>query len=288
MVSLRSTKRHPGEDHPSRQRLDLPGNSRIKVLIKGGGEIGSGVAWRLHRCGFRVLITEIDQPLAVRRRVAFSEAIYDGEAVVEGVKAIRIGTLQDVDRIWRQGQIPVLLDPVCSSRRALQPDVIVDAVMAKRNSGTCRHDAPLVIALGPGFEAGRTATFVVETNRGPGLGRLLEKGTAEPDSGVAGAINGVTDRVLRAPRDGQWQSERAIGDAIGKEEVAGFVDRVPVRAPIAGILRGLIRPGILVSEGLKIGDIDPRHQRDLCFAVSDKALAIAGGVLEGILIYYGA
>ena len=135
------------------------------MLIKGGGDIGSGAAWRLHRCGFKVLITEINQPLAVRRRVAFSEAIYDGEAIVEGVKALRIGTLQDVDRLWRQGKIPVLVDPECSSRHALQPDVIVDAIMAKKNTGTCKHDAPLVIALGPGFEAGQTTTFVVETNR---------------------------------------------------------------------------------------------------------------------------
>ena len=257
------------------------------MLIKGGGDIGSGAAWRLHRCGFKVLITEINQPLAVRRRVAFSEAIYDGEAVVEGVKALRIGTLQDVDRLWRQGKIPVLVDPECSSRHALQPDVIVDAIMAKKNTGTCKHDAPLVIALGPGFEAGQTTTFVVETNRGPRLGRLLEKGAAEPDTGVAGAIDGVTERVLRAPRDGQWQSELDIGESIGREEVAGFVDRVPVKAPIGGVLRGLIRPGVRVSKGLKIGDIEPRHQRDLCFCISDKALAIAGGVLEGVLIYYG-
>jgi xanthine dehydrogenase accessory factor len=257
------------------------------VLIKGGGDIGSGAAWRLHRCGFKVLITEIDQPLAVRRRVAFSEAIYDGEVVVEGVRALRVKTLQDVDRLWRRGEIPVVVDPKCSSRHALQPDVIVDAVMAKKNTGTHKCDAPLVIALGPGFDAGQTATFVIETNRGPRLGRLLEEGAAEPNTGVPGAIDGVTERVLRAPRDGQWQSERDIGDSIVKDAVAGYVDRIPVRAPIDGIVRGLIRPGVRVSKGLKIGDVDPRHRKDLCFTISDKALAVAGGVLEGILIHCG-
>ncbi len=225
--------------------------------------------------------------MAVRRRVAFSEAIYDGEAVVEGVKALRVEGLQDVDRLWRRGEIPVVVDPECSSRHALRPDVIVDAIMAKKNTGTCKRDAPLVIALGPGFEAGQTATFVIETNRGPRLGRLLEKGTAEPNTGVPGAIDGVTERVLRAPRDGQWQTGRDIGESIFKDAVAGFVDRMPVRAPIDGIVRGLIRPGVQVSEGLKIGDIDPRHQKELCLSISDKALAVAEGVLEGISIYYG-
>jgi xanthine dehydrogenase accessory factor len=285
--SLGHTKRDLEKNSPYQRDLALSGNAGIKVLIKGGGDLGSGTAWRLHRCGFKVLITEIDQPLAVRRKVAFSEAIYDGEAVVEGVRALHIGDLQDADRSWRQGKIPVLSDPSCLSRNAWLPDVMIDAVMAKRNTGTCVHDAPLVIALGPGFEAGRTATFVVETNRGPRLGRLLDRGTAEADTGVPGAIDGVTDRVLRAPREGQWQSEWDIGDFIGKGGVSGFVEGVPVKAPISGILRGLIRPGVRVGKGLKIGDIDPRQRRELCFTISDKALAIAGGVLEGILRTYG-
>ena len=288
MDSLRYTNRHLEKGSPSLQKLAFSGNSRIKVLIKGGGDLGSGTAWRLHRCGFKVLITEIDQPLAVRRKVSFSEAIYDGEAVVEGVKALCIGGLHDADRAWRQGKIPVLSDPSCLSPHAWLPDVLVDAIVAKKNTGTSKHDAPLVIALGPGFEAGRTATFVVETNRGPRLGRLLDEGAAEADTGVPGAIEGVTERVLRAPLDGQWQSEREIGDSIDKGGVAGVVEGVPVKAPINGILRGLIRPGVRVGKGLKIGDIDPRQRRDLCFTISDKALAVAGGVLEGILRVYGA
>ena len=258
------------------------------ICIKGGGDIASGVAWRLHQCGFRVLITEIPRPMAVRRKVAFCEAVYDGHAEVEGVEALLIGEVSDSRQVWDQGKIPLLVDPECEAAKMIQPDVIVDAILAKKNIGTSLSDAFLVIALGPGFEAGRDAHFVVETNRGHYLGRLLTEGSAEPNTGVPGTVAGIsTDRVLRSPGRGVWQSEVEIGDAVRKGGVVGSVDGQPVNALINGVLRGMIRPGIPVTEGLKIGDIDPRGVKKNCYTISEKALAISGGVLEGILRVFG-
>jgi xanthine dehydrogenase accessory factor len=261
--------------------------SSIKVLVRGGGDLASGVAWRLFRCGFRVYLTEIDQPRAVRRKVSFCEAVYEGEIVVEGVKARLIRDPGEVIGTWEQGQIPVLVDPEGESKSVTRPDVIVDAILAKKNLGTSITDAHLVIALGPGFDAGKDAHYVVETNRGHNLGRLLSSGSAEPDTGVPGSVKGISaDRVLRAPSEGLWESALDIGDSVKKGETVGTVAEEAVTAKIDGILRGLIRPGIQVREGLKIGDIDPRGSMPSCFTISDKALAIAGGVLEGILHEY--
>lgn len=262
--------------------------SSMKVLIRGGGDLASGVAWRLHRCGFRVWITEIAQPMAVRRRVSFSEAVYDGETSVEGVKARLIRHPKEMDGTWAQGQIPVLVDPEGDSRSTVRPNVVIDAILAKKNLNTSIRDADLVIALGPGFEAGKDAHCVVETNRGHNLGRLLSSGSAEPNTGVPGAVKGISkDRVLRSPSEGMWESPMDIGDPVKQGERVGTVAGMPVTAKIDGVLRGLIRPGIQVSEDLKIGDIDPRGVRASCFSISDKALAIAGGVLEGILRVHG-
>jgi xanthine dehydrogenase accessory factor len=261
--------------------------SSIKVLIRGGGDLASGVAWRLFRCGFRVYLTEIDRPMAVRRKVSFCEAVYEGEIVVEGVQARLIRDPKEVFRTWEQGQLPVLVDPEGESKSVTTPDVIVDAILAKKNLGTSIRDAHLVIALGPGFDAGKDAHYVVETNRGHNLGRLLSSGSAEPNTGVPGSVKGISaDRVLRSPSVGQWESALDIGDPVEKGETVGTVAEIAVTAKIDGILRGLIRPGIHVSEGLKIGDIDPRGAKPSCFTISDKALAIAGGVLEGILREY--
>lgn len=258
--------------------------ARGKVIIKGGGDIGSGVAWRLYQCGFSVMITEIPFPLAVRRSVSFCEAVYDRHAEVEGVEAILIQHPEAAEGAWAQGKIPVLVDPSCRVRHTLRPDILVDAVMAKRNTGTRLDDASLVIALGPGFKVGEDADLVVETKRGHCLGRLLRTGSAEPDTGVPGPVLGYTeDRVLRAPADGFWEAAREIGDRVETGDVIGKVDGSSAVAGLGGVLRGLIRPGASVSRGLKIGDIDPRGIRDYCFSISDKALAVCGGVLEGIL-----
>jgi xanthine dehydrogenase accessory factor len=262
--------------------------SNIKVGIKGGGDIASGVAWRLHACGFSVFITEIAQPLAVRRKVSFCEAVYEGRAWVEGVEAVLVQSPKDLSGLWAQRKIPVLVDPKCSAGESVKADAIVDAIMAKRNLGTTLKDAPLIIALGPGFEAGREAHFVVETQRGHNLGRLLAFGSAAPDTGVPGQVLGIaSDRVLRAPVGGTWHTKKDIGNVVTEGEEVGLVEGVPARALINGVLRGLIRSGIHVTKGLKIGDIDPRGERAYCFSISEKALAIGGGVLEGLLRFYG-
>jgi len=260
----------------------------VKVLVRGGGDLASGVAWRLHQSGFRVVITEIPEPLSVRRKVAFSEAVYEGQCAVEGVQAVLVKGPEEVAGVWNQGFIPVLVDPEAACRHSIKPEVIVDAILAKKNLGTSAKDAPLVLALGPGFEAGKDAHFVVETHRGHNLGRLLASGSAAPNTGVPGAVQGITsDRVLRAPASGPWRNAVDIGEMVKKGDVVGTVQGEALYAAIDGVLRGLIRPGITVSKDLKIGDIDPRGKRDFCFTISEKALAIAGGVLEGILRTYG-
>ncbi|MEW6669287.1 MAG: selenium-dependent molybdenum cofactor biosynthesis protein YqeB [Thermodesulfobacteriota bacterium] len=261
--------------------------SAIRVLIRGGGDLASGIAWRLYQCGFRVLITEIPQPLSVRRRVSFCEAVYDGEAEVEGVSALLVRSVEDAPTLWSRGELPVLVDPSCESRHILRPEVLVDAIIAKKNLGTSIQDAPLVIAAGPGFEVGTDAHYVVETNRGHCLGRLLTSGSAEPNTGVPGPVMGITeDRVLRAPADGVWENTLDIGDLVKPGDAIGRVAGRVVHAKIRGVVRGLIRQGFRVKQGLKIGDIDPRGVVPDCFTISDKALAIAGGVLEGILRRY--
>ncbi len=261
--------------------------SAIKVLIRGGGDLASGVAWRLFQCGFRVLVVEAAQPMAVRRKVSFCEAVYDGKAEVQGVRALLVKDAADTTKVWERGEIPVIVDPLAESRHSVKPHVVVDAILAKKNLGTTLGDAPLVIALGPGFEAGKDAHFIVETNRGHNLGRLLSTGSAEPDTGVPGPVSGVTvERVLKSPADGRWEPLFEIGEFVQKGEKIGTVGGSIVRATISGVIRGLIRPGISVTKGLKIGDIDPRGQREFCFTISEKSLAIAGGVLEGILRHY--
>jgi xanthine dehydrogenase accessory factor len=262
--------------------------SNHKVLIKGGGEMATGVACRLFESGFKILLTEIEQPIAVRREVSFCEAVYDGQTVVEGVEAILVKTVDDVYMAWDKKKIPLLVDPQCELRISVKPDVLVDAILAKKNTGTHLDDAPLVIALGPGFQAGKDAHFVVETNRGHNLGRLLTSGSAEPNTGVPGPIQGITkDRVLRATAEGTWQNNLDIGDPVKRDDTVGSVNGVTVKAQIDGVIRGLIRPGIIVTKGLKIGDIDPRGKREFCFTISEKARAIGGAVLEGILRSYG-
>jgi xanthine dehydrogenase accessory factor len=235
-----------------------------------------------------VAVTEIREPLAVRRKVAFCEAVYDGQSVVEGVTAVLIKGTEEVDGVWDQGFIPVLVDPGVVCRHLIKPEVIVDAILAKKNLGTTVNDAPLVVALGPGFEVGKDAHFVVETNRGHHLGRLLTSGSAAPDTGVPGPVQGITsERVLRAPESGPWRNIVDIGDTVKKGDLVGTVQGEALYAPIEGVLRGLIHPGATVSKGLKIGDIDPRGKKEFCFTISEKALAIAGGVLEAILRTYG-
>ncbi len=256
----------------------------IRVLIKGGGDLGTGVAWRLARAGFRVCITEAPYPTSIRREVSFSEAIYDGMKEVEGITAYRVSEVSEFRNVWERGGIPVIADPSGSTVKILNPEVVVDAIMAKRNTGTAINDAPVVIALGPGFRAGKDVHAVIETNRGHNLGRVILEGSAEENTGIPGNIGGYTvERVLRAPADGIFRSERKIGDHVKKGDVVGRVSGIDVVSEIDGVLRGLIRPGIRVRRGMKIGDVDPRGNREYCFTISDKSRAVAGGVLEAVM-----
>lgn len=261
--------------------------NNLCVMIRGGGEQASGVAHRLFRSHLKVVMTEISQPLCVRRTVSFCEALFGKAQEVEGVTTRFVASPKEVSAVWDEGMIPLLIDPEGISRDVLKPSVIVDAILAKRNTGTHTGDAPLVIGLGPGFWAGRDVDVVIETNRGHDLGRVIYDGRAEEDTGVPGAIAGVgTQRVLRAPRDGTFRSDKEIGAMVAEGENVAWVEDEPVTAAISGVLRGLLRGGIAVQKGLKAGDIDPRGKRENCFTISDKARAIGGGVLEAILAHF--
>jgi xanthine dehydrogenase accessory factor len=258
--------------------------SDLKVLIRGGGEIASGIAHRLHQSHMRVLITEAEAPTAVRRTLAFAEAVYEGVQTVEGVKALKVSSLKQAFAVWESGGIPVIVDPEAVSRQAIRPAVLIDATMAKKNQSTTISDAPLVIGVGPGFTAGMNVHAVIESNRGYHLGRVLWHGQAEPDTGVPAPVAGHAEtRVLRVPRSGRFRALKRIGDTVQQGEIVGEVDGVPIRAEVSGLLRGLLRDGILVPQALKAGDIDPRGESGYCYVISDKARAIGGGALEAIL-----
>jgi xanthine dehydrogenase accessory factor len=262
--------------------------SDLRILIRGGGEMATGCACRLHSSGFfRMLMTEIDRPLAVRRSVSLCEVMYERSWTVENVRAERIDHVEAAEDFWNQRVIPALVDPEASCKTILKPDVLIDAILAKRNLGTSINDAPLVIALGPGFCAGRDAHYVVETDRGHDLARLITEGYASPNTGVPGPIAGYSVlRVLRSPAKGVFESELSIGTPVEEGQVIGYVSGEPVTARLDGLLRGLIRPGSFVTPNLKIGDIDPRGDASYCSRISEKARAIAGAVLEAIMRTY--
>ena len=260
--------------------------SKEKVIIKGAGDLATGVAARLWRSGFPVIMTEIDRPLTVRRTVALSEAIYEGNARVEDLTARRVEDLSAIGSVLDEGTISVVADPGAELVHEIRPFVVVDAIMAKRNTGTNISDAPLVVGLGPGFTAGKDVHAVVETNRGHNLGRVIWQGAAEPNTGVPGQIKGFgARRVIRAPVQGIFRGILHIGDDVKEgEDIVGYVGNTPVPAPLDGILRGLLHDGVTVQMDMKIGDVDPRGTRNHCWTISDKALAIGGGVLEAILM----
>ena len=257
------------------------------VLIKGAGDLATGTAVRLHRAGFSVVMTDIAQPTAVRRTVAFSQCIYDGVAEVEGITARRAANGEEASAMLAAGEIPVLVDPEARILNELPFGAVVDAILAKRNLGTSLTDAPIVLALGPGFTAGVDCHGVVETMRGHDLGRLILEGSAIPNTGVPGDVGGYTrERIIRAPADGPFEPVARIGQKVELGDVVAKVNGVPVAAQLTGIVRGVLPAGIPVTKGMKSGDIDPRCEVRHCFTVSDKARAIGGGVLEGLL-YFG-
>lgn len=254
------------------------------ILIRGGGDLASGVALRLYRVGLNVVITEIAQPLAVRRAAAFAEAIYAGQISIEGVIARAIPDAGDTLKILNvlsKRQIPVLVDAECRSAQTLNPLAIVDGRMLKRAPEPLSHRAALYLGLGPGFTAPHNCHAVIETQRGHTLGRVIWEGSALPDSGLP---EGDPRRVLRAPADGVLTARAQIGDSLEAGQIVAMIDeRHPVLSPIRGVLRGLLHPGLQVTQGMKIGDVDGREDPRYCFTVSDKALAVGGGVLEALL-----
>ena len=254
------------------------------ILIWGGGDLATGVALRLYRSGIRVLVVETNQPLAVRRSVSFAQAVYDGETQIEGVKGKLIGEPSEMSTYWDEGIIPVIVDPTLDLLEEFQPLVIVDARMRKRYVDLPLDLAEMVVGLGPGFVVGKNCHAAVETNRGHFLGRVYWEGSPEADTGIPGKVQSYTkERVLHAPEAGEVVAHVKIGDAVKKGDVILSVEGANVRAPFDGVVRGLIHEGIKVRKGMKVGDVDPRTETFRCWTVSEKSLAIGGGVLEAIL-----
>jgi xanthine dehydrogenase accessory factor len=256
-------------------------------VVKGAGDLATGVACRLHRVGFRVLMTEVARPTVIRRTVAFAEAVHEGRCEVEGLEAVLVDGAVGARAAFDRAAVAVLVDPEAGIALEMRPALLVDAIIAKRNLGTRITDARAVVALGPGFRAGVDAHAVVETMRGHDLGRVLWQGEALANTGIPGEIGGHgTERVLRAPNAGTFTGLREIGDRVEAGDLIGEVDGEPVLTTIGGVLRGILRTGLPVTPGFKVGDVDPRAAREHCFTVSDKALAVAGGVLEaaGVLL----
>jgi len=258
------------------------------VLIRGAGEQASGVGWALAKAGFRVVMTEVAQPLMVRWPVCFGTAVSEGRWQVEEVSSSRVEEPQECEGAWRAGEIPVLVDPDLEGLSSLNPLVLVDAIMAKRNLGTKRRMAPRTFALGPGFRAGVDVDVVVETNRGHHLGRLIYEGLAQPNTGVPGEIGGLSkERVIYSPTGGIFRAKRAIGEQVSVGDCLGEIDdgrqTTKVISLIKGVLRGLLRTETLVAKHVKIGDVDPRGLEDYCWTISEKGRAIGGAVLLGIL-----
>ena len=258
------------------------------ILVKGAGDLATGTAVRLYRAGFSVVMTDIAQPTAVRRTVAFSQCMYDGQVTVEGITARKAADKAQAEAILAAGEIPVLADPEARIRTELPFTVVVDAILAKKNLGTTLDDAPIVLALGPGFTAGVDCHGVIETKRGHDLGRLILDGAAIPNTGVPGDVGGYSkERIIRACRDGIFEPVAAIGDTVAKGDIVARVDGEPVYSQMPGIVRGMLPAGLKVKRGMKSGDIDARCELDHCFTVSDKARAIGGGVLEALLMLRG-
>ncbi len=258
------------------------------ILIKGAGEMASGIAWRLYKANLRrLLLLDLPDPLCVRRTVSFCPALEGKPVQVEGVTATEARSLDCIRQAWAADQIPVVRTSDWVTIDGLKPDVVIDAILAKRNVGTLIGEAPLVIGLGPGFKAGSDCHLVIETNRGHNLGRIIEDGYAEPNTGQPGDIAGYTaERVLRAPKDGVFIAARKIGDLVRQGDAVGAVDGQPVEAKLAGVVRGLIRSKTPVQAGLKLGDVDPRGDAGYCHTISDKARTLGGAALEAVMRRY--
>lgn len=259
------------------------------IVVRGGGDLATGTIYKLWKSGLKVLILECQYPSSIRRKVAFSDAVYNGSQTVEDVTCHLVQNLEEAEQVVLDGCVPLMVDPEGDVIRICRPTVVVDAILAKRNLGTKKDMAPMTIALGPGFEAGKDVHYVIETKRGHRLGRIITEGCAIPNTGIPGVIAGYgKERVMHSPEEGIFHEIHHIGDEVEKGDVIGWIEhgneRVDVTASLTGILRGIIREGYPVTKGFKIADIDPRmEEKDNCDTISDKARCIAGGVLEAIL-----
>ncbi|HIX83363.1 MAG TPA: EF2563 family selenium-dependent molybdenum hydroxylase system protein [Candidatus Megamonas gallistercoris] len=255
-----------------------------KVLIKGAGDLASGIAWRLRRAGFNILMTEIAQPLTVRLTVSYSNAVYEGQTEIEGIKGILVHDYDEAQNVMKKGDIAVIVDEAANIKDEFKPNIIIDAIMAKKNIGTKIDDAPITIAVGPGFCAGKDCDYVIETKRGHFLGSVIECGEAIKNTGVPGNIGGYTvERIIRSNGAGIFKSVAKIGDSVKKGEIVAYTDDIPIYAQIDGIVRGMLHDGIMVTDKMKCGDIDPRAEKSHCFTISDKSRAIGGGALEAVM-----
>lgn len=257
----------------------------MKILIRGAGDLATGIAAELIEEGHQILMTEVPVPLAVRRAVSFSRAVYEGTAVVEGIEAVLAEDYAAAEEILAQKKVAVMIDEEAKVRTEYQPDVLVDGIMAKRNLGTRKEDAPLVIGIGPGFTAGEDCHYVIETQRGAHLGEVIRNGQAIPNTGIPGNIAGYTiERLIKASADGVMEPVAKIGDVVEKGQIVARCSGVPVYAGLHGIIRGMLQEGVPVKKGLKIGDVDARIQKELCYTISDKARKIGRGVVEAIAL----
>lgn len=259
------------------------------VLIKGAGDIASGIAHRLKMAGFKLVMTELAEPTVIRRTVSFAQSVYDSQITVESLTAVRANDINHIEKLWEEDKIPIIVDKTGETVKSVQPFAVVDAILAKKNLGTDIKDAPVVIGCGPGFTAGENVHAVVETMRGHDLGRVYYRGAAIPNTGIPGDVAGYTEeRVLRSPEKGRFKAKVKIGDQVQAGELLAWIicddsREVEVLAPISGVVRGLLQEGLSVPQNFKIGDIDPRGNREHCFTISEKARAIGGGVLEALL-----
>lgn len=255
-----------------------------QIIIRGAGDLASCVAIKLHRCGFSVIMLDLAEPTVIRRTVSFAQAMFDGSAVVEGVKAVKT----DIDNVkpFENKYIQVVADPEGKLIETLKPQILIDAILAKKNLGTTKDMAPFVVALGPGFTAGQDCDAVIETQRGHKLGSIIYSGSAIPNTGIPGLIGGYgKERVMHSPCSGTFKAVKKIGDLVQAGEAVAFVNDKPVITTISGKIRGMLHDGLVIPEGFKVADVDPRGEEidhNLC---SDKARAIAGGVLEAVLAY---
>lgn len=254
------------------------------IIVRGGGDIASGVIYRLFMSGYRVIVLEAKEPSNIRRTVSFGNAVYKGVMEIEGIRGVFAKNIEEIYKILEDGNIPVYIDPKGYIIGKLKPLVVVDAILSKKNLGTNRNMAPITIGIGPGFEAGKDVDVVIESRRGHFLGRVIYKGKASKNTGIPGEVLGYKEeRIIRANNDGVVKPLYKIGDKIRKGNTVCKIGEKEIIGQISGVLRGMIKEGYMVKKGLKIGDIDPRGISDYVYTISDKALAIGGGVLEGIL-----